>query len=271
MVHLQGEVKGLKIMLYVALLVVTGTGCTKTATQGRASEPTAPRPAAAERPELLTASVTVHGALREIMHKGRTDRRVDLAPLIGQAGTYGLGALEGLGGEVTLWDGQLWLSTPDGQGGAVSGRHDATTAGATLLVTSVVRAWQERPVTEAVSFAGLDAFIEREARAAGVNVTEAFPFRIEGSPTRLDWHVIDGSKIPPDAHGHAAHIRTAVRGTLTTGSVQLLGFYSPKHHRIFTHHDTNTHAHVIRAAPALTGHVDHVDMAAGARLFLPAH
>jgi len=251
----------------MVLVVVLGVGCTKPAMQIRAVEPTTTQPTTT--PETLTASVTVHGALREIMHMGRTERRVDLAALVGQKGIFGLGALEGLGGEVTLWDGQLWLSTPDGHGGAVAGQHTATTAGATLLVTSVVTAWQERPVTEAVSFAELDAFIEREARAAGVNVKEAFPFRIEGAPTRLDWHVIDGSKIPKDAHGHEAHMRTAVRGSLAGTPVQILGFYSPKHHAIFTHHDTNTHAHVISDAPMVTGHIDHVDIAEGARLYLP--
>ena len=153
----------------------------------------------------------------------------------------------------------------------MAAEHKTTTTGATLLVTTVVTAWQERPITQAVSFDQLDAFIEREARAAGVNVAEAFPFRIEGTPTRLDWHVIDGSKIPSDAHGHEAHMRTAVRGALAETSVRILGFYSPKHHAIFTHHDTNTHAHVISVAPAVTGHVDHVDIAEGARLYLPVH
>jgi len=121
-----------------------------------------------------------------------------------------------------------------------------------------------------VSFAELDAFIEREARAAGVNVDEAFPFRIEGTPARLDWHVIDGSKIPSDAHGHEAHMRTAVRGSLGAKGVRIVGFYSPKHHAVFTHHDTNTHAHVISDAPVITGHVDHLDISGGSRLFLPA-
>ena len=262
--------ESLKTRLCMVLFVMFGAGCTKTAMQSRAVEPAPPPPAVTANPETLTASVTVHGALREIMHMGRTERRVDLAPLVGRKSLFGLGALEGLGGEITLWDGRLWLSTPDGHGGAVAGQHTVTTVGATLLVTSVVTAWQERPVTEAVSFAELDTFIEREARAAGVNVTEAFPFRIEGSPTRLDWHVIDGSKIPPDAHGHEAHIRTAVRGSLTGAPAKILGFYSPKHHAIFTHHDTNTHAHVISDAPMVTGHIDHVDINTGARLFLPA-
>jgi len=257
------------IAVSVVLMLV---GCTKTNHEAMVVEQPAAKlghaPSASPPPTSVT--ITVHGALREIMHMGRTERRVDLAPLVGRKGLFGLGALESLGGEVTLWDGQLWLSTPDGHGGAVAGQHTATTAGATLLVTSVVTAWQERPVTEAVSFAELDTFIEREARAAGVNVKEAFPFLIEGSPTRLDWHVIDGSKIPTDAHGHEAHMRTAVRGKLSGKPTRIIGFYSPKHHAIFTHHDTNTHAHVINMAPAVTGHVDHVDINAGARLFFPA-
>ena len=260
--------KNYKTTLPLLLILLLGASCTKTATQVRSPAPA--QPVALSTPEPFTTAVTVHGALREIMHMGRTDRRVDLAPMIGRAGLYGLGALEGLGGEVTIWDGQLWLSTPDGQGGAVAGRHQGTTSGATLLVSAEVDRWQERPISQAVPFDQLDAFIEREARAAGVNVAEAFPFRIEGSPTRLDWHVIDGSKIPSDAHGHEAHMRTAVRGSLTARPVQILGFYSPKHHAIFTHHDTNTHAHVIVATPAISGHVDHVDISVGSKLFLPA-
>ena len=55
---------------------------------------------------------------------------------------------------------------------------------ATLLVTLMVEAWQERPITESITFAELDVFIESEARAAGVNVNEAFPFRIECLPER---------------------------------------------------------------------------------------
>ncbi len=253
------------IAVSVVLMLVS---CTKKAHDSPVVEQAGPTPSASPPP--VSVAVTVHGALREIMHMGRTERRVDLAPFVGRKGLFGLGALEGLGGEVTLWDGQLWLSTPDGHGSAVAGQHKTTTAGATLLVTSVVTAWQERSVTQAVAFAELDAFIEREALSSGVNAKEAFPFRIEGTPTRLDWHVIDGSKIPSDAHGHEAHMQTAVRGKLGGKPARLMGFYSPKHHAVFTHHDTNSHVHVISDAPLVTGHVDHVDISKGSRLFLPA-
>jgi len=239
------------------------------AAEAPAAAPTTPAPATSAA-EPAPSEITVHGALREMMHMGKIQRRVDLAPMVGSTGLYGLGALEELSGEVTIWDGEMWISKPDGQGAATHGQVPQTSDGATLLVSTTVKAWQERPIAEAVPFAQLDAFIEAQAKAAGIDTSEAFPFRIESSPSRLDWHVIDGSKIPKDSHGHEVHMRTAVRGTLKPGAVEILGFYSPKHHAIFTHHDTNTHAHVIARDQGITGHVDHVDLAAGGKLFLPA-
>ena len=228
-----------------------------------------PRPSEQAASQPARESVQVYGALFKIMHEGRTERTVDLNELSGQKGLYGLGALEGLSGEVTIWNGEVWRSKPDGNGGALATRDEKTSDGATLLVTTEVAKWQEISVDKAVDFPSLDSFIQQAATQAGINTNEAFAFRIEGTVRKLDWHVIDGSKIPANAHGHAAHMKTAVRGKVVDGDARILGFYSPKHHAVFTHHDTNTHAHVILDTPLMTGHVDHVDIAAGARLFLP--
>lgn len=57
-------------------------------------------------------------------------------------------------------------------------------------------------------------------------------------------------------------------GTLTATPVKILGFYSPKHHAIFTRHDTNTP--VICEIAKIVGHVDHLDLMPGATLHLPA-
>jgi hypothetical protein len=66
-------IESLKTRLCMVLFVMFGAGCTKTEMQTRTVEP-AP-PAATANPETLTASVTVYGALREIMHMGRSERR----------------------------------------------------------------------------------------------------------------------------------------------------------------------------------------------------
>ena len=81
--------ESLKTILCMVLVVVLGVGCTEPAMQSRALEPTPTQPTTSAIPETLTASVTIHGALREIMHMGRTERRVDLAALDGQKGLFG--------------------------------------------------------------------------------------------------------------------------------------------------------------------------------------
>ena len=90
------------------------------------------------------------------------------------------------------------------------------------------------------AFEELDGFIEAQAQAA---VWRSKSVSVLGGwlGGACDWHVIDGSKIEPGVHGHEAHIRSAVRGTLSDQPVRLVGFFSIKHHTIFTHHDTDTH------------------------------
>lgn len=229
------------------------------------SPPLAPSPK--EAPQ--TISVEIAGALFKMMHQGDRSRKAELEPLKGQANLYGLGAMEGLNGEVSIWNGQVWISQPAEEGEIQS--HQAPTAsdGATLLVTATVPKWHTRSLPQAIDDSTLESLLLEEAKALGISTEEAFPFTLEGKSQGLQWHVMDGRKIPEDAHGHEAHIKTAIQGTLTETAVQIIGFYSPKHHGVFTHHDANVHAHVISTEANITGHVDKLGMSAGAKLSLP--
>jgi len=42
--------------------------------------------------------------------------------------------------------------------------------------------------------------------------------------------------------------------------VILLGFYSDKHHSIFTHHSTNIHVHVLNKKTGTAGHLDNIEL-----------
>lgn len=74
-------------------------------------------------------------------------------------------ALAELGGEVAIPDGEIWLSTPNGNGESITGIHTTTTTAATLLVTPNVREWTAKTVEADVLFMALGAFIQSHTHA----------------------------------------------------------------------------------------------------------
>jgi alpha-acetolactate decarboxylase len=102
----------------------------------------------------------------------------------------------------------------------------------------------------------------------GIDTALAFPFMITGVLKAVDWHVIDW----PDGdtvHTHEKHKSSGLSGTMEEAEVTIVGFYSSKHHAIFTHHTTNMHMHVINKDHTIAGHVDNLTLGPGAMLRLP--
>ncbi len=206
--------------------------------------------------------VTVWGALRELIHEGRVEGRVELATVV-HPGTYAVGALEGMRGEVTVIDGAAWLAVGERDGGrakvGLSGERAA------LLVAANVSAWRDIPIETAIAVADLDARIEGYAVSAGVATDKPFPFVIEGD-VDATWHVLKGPPAPgANPHDHA---RNAVVGKLA-GPAIVVGFFSKHHVGVFTHMGHTVHAHVIDRRAAVGGHADELAVRAGATLRLP--
>jgi acetolactate decarboxylase len=91
---------------------------------------------------------------------------------------------------------------------------------------------------------------------------------MEGSVSSFDWHVINWADGDTE-HSHEKHISSGPHGTIRNQSVDILGFYSNKHHAIFTHHTTNMHLHVKTKDNVVSGHVDGITLAGGIKLKLP--
>ena len=70
-------------------------------------------------------------------------------------------------------------------------------------------------------------------------------------------------------HSHEKHINSGLHGTHKGADVQILGFYSDRHHAIFTHHTTNMHLHFISKDKSKTGHVDGLRLGNSMKLLLP--
>ena len=92
-----------------------------------------------------------------------------------------------------------------------------------------------------------------------------FTFRIEGRAKRLELHVLDHS-CPIAAPEGPEPWRYSGEDV----PVQLIGFYAENSGGQLTHHGQTTHIHALLPETGLSGHVDAVALADGARLFLPA-
>jgi acetolactate decarboxylase len=103
------------------------------------------------------------GSMRAALHDGQTQGRVTLAHVVAKPHAYGVGALEGLAGEVAIFDGQCWIAQPDDQG-SVSVAHGPGEYVATLLTIAYVPTWNTVDVSRNVESDNLDGFVRDSGR-----------------------------------------------------------------------------------------------------------
>ena len=205
---------------------------------------TAPSP----NPEVL-----YFGALKNMMHKGDISASVDLSSLKDLEHLYGLGAVEGLKGEVLIWDSQYLIAQKKNNQLELSNQTDLK---ATLFVYSQVAEWTEHRIPNDVrSYQELEAHVEAVARTQGLSTAAPFPFLLEGNFKQVDWHVIDWADGDTE-HSHEKHITSGLHQRLTNTPGLVLGFYSSSHQGIFTHHSSKMHLHIRSLEGDFAAHLD---------------
>jgi len=208
------------------------------------------------------------GTLREALRDGRVQARVAVADVAAE-GVWAVGALEGLAGEVTIADGEAWITEGDATSPLTTRSRDPA-AEATVLFAVEVDRWQELPVDEPVDPSVFDAWLASRARAAGLDPAQPFPFVVEGELSNLRLHVI----------ADACPIRARMLGESMTSPPyelflpstpgRLVGIYAPDSAGIVCHMGARSHVHVLLDGERpLTGHVETVGVASGATLRLP--
>ncbi len=216
----------------------------------------------AQHPE---AEVFYYGALKNFMQKADVSAKVKLDTLQSIPHLYALGAMEGLQGEVQIFDGHAYHSVKDG----TRVRIDTSFAQkASLLVAAPVSNWQSVALPDSVqTYQQLEQFIKQ--LIANTHLADTpFPFKITGTVKLLNWHVIDWAE-GDSVHTHQKHKTAGLTGTIAQTRVNIIGFYSTKHKGIFTHQTSAMHLHFSTQDGVLAGHIDDVQLGNGMEMSLP--
>jgi len=217
------------------------------------------------------------GAQQVIFASGRADRVMFLESLAGRRGLYAVGAVEGLDGEITIFDSTPCVTRVRGDGYA---RDDTYGHGCVFLVWTEQEGWRDVPVPRTVKgYRDLQSFVKERAAGARIDVTRPFPFLISGTPAAVTWHInVDrtgGFPITPAlfAASKATYVAVGERA-------DIVGFYSERHVGVFISSyapalptasgpPNAMHLHLVSRSSAASGHIDDLTLAEGATLRLP--
>jgi acetolactate decarboxylase len=206
-------------------------------------------------------TIQTWGTMREVLRDGKSEERITLAAQLSEH-TIAVGALAGLAGEITILNGVVHVATFDkGELNSVPSENGAR---ATLLVMAEVPAWREQILPVLADFSSVEQAVRTAALETGIDVTQPFPFVIEGLAADVSLHVIAGAcPIATPDGPEPGRFKDQDR------TVTLVGFYAENQAGRLTHHNRSSHVHVIVAEANISGHLEEASFTAGARLRLP--
>ncbi len=208
------------------------------------------------------------GTLREALRDGQVEGRVVVAD-VARKGVWGVGALENLRGEITIVDGEVWISEGAAARAGTKRTRDAS-AKATVLFAAEVPEWTNISVEADVPAAELDVYIAEHAQRTGLDLNQPFPFVVEGGLRDLSLHVIAG-ECPMRARMQSVKLTSPPFELAAAESAGLLvGIFATDSSGVLCHMGSRTHIHAtLEEGGDLTGHVESVGLARGAVLRLP--
>jgi alpha-acetolactate decarboxylase len=213
--------------------------------------------------------VTAYGNFKRMVYISDTSGKVALASVPLSAGTYGVGALADLTGEILIWEGEFFVTSGESVSGATQppGIHDQ----AALLVTAQVKGWNEAEVVRDMTQQEFEQFVINTAHSKRIDINKPFPFIVLGEAMDYTWHVVTGKAKRHGGsaqHGQGHATNRIFTGAKTSG--KLVGFYSAEEQEgVITHPGERFHVHYADNDLKTSGHLDNYGIAKGAKLLLP--
>lgn len=179
---------------------------------------------------------------------------------------FGLGPLGKMQGEITFMDGVPFSAYADLEGKASIQKNWEIQA--PFFVYGEVEAWEAFPLSgELEDIFALDKLIEGIATKNGYDLSQPFFFKIAGTFDEMVTHIVTPRS--PEVEGYKPG-RNQENYEHLKEKGELIAVYSQVGRRIYTHHDTNVHAHFINDEKSFTGHIDKLKTNLnGSTLYLP--
>lgn len=197
------------------------------------------------------APLEVREAMRRVMWQGKLDASLRLDSIVSkQKHFYGIGPLEGLQGELLVWNDTVYLAQhfPDSLSVSI-----ANGRGAPFFVGTYCDTWDSLEWDSNIKgLKDLENYF-----LAQYDSSARFAFRLMGSIDLAKIHVqdhADGAVIRSPEQAHAGQ----VHWELPEQEVRILGFFSTQDQGVFTHHDSFLHLHLITADKQWMGHLDSI-------------
>ncbi|MGC2061808.1 MAG: hypothetical protein WA610_02440 [Thermodesulfovibrionales bacterium] len=217
------------------------------------------------------------GAQKDIFTSGKAESVIALEDLAGRKGLYAMGPIDGLDGEITVFDSKPYITKVRGADYILDKtfRH-----GAFFLVWTEQSKWRDVPVPVTVKgYVDLQKFVKAEAAAAGIDVTKPFPFLLAGTPVEIKWHInvdrTDGKPITNELF-----VKSKEPFATRNEPVDIIGFYSESHSGIFLSQyapaikkgsgmQNTIHIHLVSRVSKASGHIDDITFGEHMILRLP--
>jgi len=217
------------------------------------------------------------GSQKDIVSTGKVTSVINLRDLAETKNLFAMGPVEGLDGEITIFNSQPYISQVRGDNYDV---HQSFDYGAIFLVWSAQAEWQEIAVPETVkSYLDLQDFVKQQAQAVGLDTGKTFAFLLSGTPAEIKWH-INVDRTGGQTITQELFLKSKAPFLTKNEPVDILGFYAENHPGEFitktspaikadSGRQNAMHIHLVSKTSKATGHIDDLTLGAGMILRLP--
>lgn len=229
--------------------------------------------AAGSSDQPMPFNMMMYGNYKKMMHTRDFSSKVNLADIAFDPGTYAVGALSGRRGEITVLDGEPFISfgvSPS----ETRFESDSQSESAALLGVAHNKDWSEVELSRDYEHEEFERFLVDLARREGFDASKPFIFKMKGSILNYKIHVlaVDGREETGASAVPGGHQAASFKKHGQSMTVDLVGFYAGQElSGVLTHPGEYFHVHVVDSQRSISAHVDDYTAAKGSILYFPKH